>query len=209
MKGFADYATNRDLVEFIIDNNIDVEKFCESVIAMHTENENINEAVYNEFISSLARGLSGVVGGALGMGKDAVVGAKNAVVGAKNAVMGAAQAAGKYVGDKYETGRRAEAIKQVNDRIKGLENALVSLGLDKSGVSDFLGKINAHLQNAVKSGQIGSVKSGAEVRQAEKQRQLSGGHAAWDAVGNTMAARARGVDRYRQEQGKQAEPASV
>lgn len=188
MKSFASYAASRNLSEFIFENDINVDNFCESVLNFYAEDKSLNEQNLNELVQKLARGVSGLFGGAGGMAGDAVRGAGGAIgsaaravggaiSGAARAVGGAAQAAGQYVGDKYEAGRRAEAIRQINDRVKGLESALVSLGLDKSQVSDFLGKINAHMLNAVKSGKLGAVQKSSDVRkqaiQSYKQKGMA------------------------------------
>lgn len=204
MKNFADYVIQKQLSELFYDYNVDVDNFCENVLSSYD-----NEQKLNEFVQKLARGISGLFGSSAGMARDAAGAVGGAAKGAAGAVGGAvgralkgaagavgsaASSVGKYVGDKYEQGRRQEAIRQINDRIKGLENALVSLGLDKSKVSSFLTQINSALLKAAQSGQMATISKSSDVRAAERARLNEPGAEAWEGLGRQMAAQERGRD---------------
>ena len=99
------------------------------------------------------------IGGGLGwLGKKAMAGASavgGAAAGAGRAVGGAAAGAGRAVGgyakNAMDAGRRAEAVRQVNDRIKLLNGALGALGYGPQEVQQIL----APLAQAVADAQAG------------------------------------------------------
>ena len=88
------------------------------------------------------------IGGGLGwLGKKAMAGA-SAVGGA---AAGAGRAVGGYAKNAMDAGRRAEAVRQVNDRIKLLNGALGALGYGPQEVQQIL----APLAQAVADAQAG------------------------------------------------------
>jgi hypothetical protein len=127
MKSFDQYMIIRSLAETIVHYNIDADHICESIILQIQEDgvDAFNEAWFG--VPQAARAVSGVVGGLGGMAKDAA-----------GAVGGMFQKAGQYVSDKYAAGARAQAAKQVEDRLKGLADAMVALGIDQQHVKQTL-----------------------------------------------------------------------
>jgi hypothetical protein len=127
MKSFDQYMIIRSLAETIVHYNIDADHICESIISQIQEDgaDAFNEAWFG--IPQAARAVSGVAGGIGGMARDAA-----------GAVGGMVQRAGKYVSDKYAAGAKAQAAKQVEDRLKGLADAMVALGIDQQHVNQTL-----------------------------------------------------------------------
>jgi myosin heavy subunit len=57
---------------------------------------------------------------------------------AAGAIGGMFKKAGQYVSDKYAAGARAQASKQVQDRLKGLADAMLALGINQQDVDSTL-----------------------------------------------------------------------
>lgn len=194
MKKFAEYAQTKCLAEFFVENEIDVEKFCDKVLYL-AQNDKLDEDNLLEFwggIPGMARNVMGkfgglgalggaaargignaasAVGGAVGNAAGAVgrgignaasavgntaLNAGKAVTGAvgnaASAVGGAVGNAAKGVANTYTQGRdaavKAQAVKQVQDRLQALYGDLAGTGLDKATVQQLLAPIQKQIQQA-------------------------------------------------------------
>jgi len=174
MKSFDQYMIIRSLAETIVHYNIDVDHICESIISQIQEDgaDAFNEAWFG--IPQAARAVSGVAGGLGGMARDAA-----------GAVGGMVQRAGKYVSDKYAAGAKAQAAKQVEDRLKGLADAMVALGIRQDHVNQTLKMV----QKVVAAGGVEHSMTTAYHQQAARDAKISGARAGRQAVRQTTAMR--------------------
>lgn len=124
MKSFDQYMLIKSLAETIVYYDVDADHLCEGIISQIQEEgvDAFNEAWFG--IPQAARAVSGVGGAIGGMAADAA-----------GAVGGMFQRAGRYVADKYAAGQKAQAEKQVEDRLKGLADAMMALGISQQHVN--------------------------------------------------------------------------
>jgi hypothetical protein len=199
MSSFVDFLEIRRLAEFIVDNEIDADAFCETILAL-AEKKRIHENALVDLLGDqivleawfgipgaarVAAGLGGIasapgkwlgnkaaqgaqaIGNKVAQGASAVKGAvSNAYQGAKasvqamgnkvaqgaqavgNKVAQGAQAVKGAVGNAYNQAARAQAIKQVEDRVTGLYDALGALGYDRNTVDQMLVPLQQAMQQA-------------------------------------------------------------
>jgi hypothetical protein len=186
MKSFDQYTAIKDLAESILDHNIDIDQFCESILDNIEENGVDNLDEFYRPISSLARGAMGILGGlggaagdagsamdkaatrigqkAAGYGMSAMDKARSMGRSAYDRASSATQAVGKYASDKYgqasdyvdrtgkavkqyasdkyQQGARAQAVKQIEDRLHGLRDAMSALGISPNQINSLLRTAN-------------------------------------------------------------------
>jgi hypothetical protein len=137
MKNFKDYIAFRDLSNSLLENDINVDHFCEEVLK--SVEENGIEILEADFIGSAARMASGF-GGALGgmakrFGQSIASGAKAAFGGA---------------GADYKKSAQGQTLSQISDRLKGLMNSLKALGASSGTLSQLEKIVNNYVQSKVK-----------------------------------------------------------
>jgi len=128
MKQFSEFSEMKQMATFLVDNDIDVDAFCEMVLKL-AENDNLTEAaLYNEFmgmgrgIAAAARGLAGVGNLAaaptrwgakkVGQGYNA---AKQSAIDAGRAGMNKVNQFGQRVADTGRAG--VNAVNQFGQRV--------------------------------------------------------------------------------------------
>ncbi len=148
MKTFNQYIDSRELATSLIEQQIDVNEYCDLVLKLVGDN-NLNEAsLIKEWnplssawrgVQNLARGAAGVGGLAGGAGQGVAQGGINAGKAVGGAIGNAARSIGKgignaasnvgsTVGNSYQQSADMQSIKQAAARIDGLKNALNALG---------------------------------------------------------------------------------
>lgn len=146
MKNFSQYALIKDLAESIVYFDLDADQICEDILSQIQKNGIDSFDEFYRPISNIARTLGGMAGlatGALGDAGRAVGGAAISAaqkVGQAASAVGqkvgqAASAAGQYAGEKYAQGAKAQALKQVEDRLNGLQDAMLALGISQQNVN--------------------------------------------------------------------------
>ena len=176
MRHFEEYARNKDLAEILFESNIDADVFCEAAFEAFKNEEPINELW--GAIQNIARGLGGLANVPMRAGADAASSVGRGLSRVGSAIGGAASAAGGYMKDAYQQGVKKQAINQIGSRIKGLENALIGVGLDQQKVSNYLNVLSRQLLKAVESGEMASVVDPRAERRKGRQdfaNRLAGG----------------------------------
>jgi hypothetical protein len=201
MKSFESYKARRELAETILNYNIDVDLFVESLKKLFNENDTINEDILNEkwvggfggIVPGLARGVAGLAGmgrqaaadvggalgsaggalgrgamsagGALGRGAmsagrtvggavgDAAQAVGQGAVSAGRAVGGAAQAVGQHYGQAMADARQQQAMKQITDRLAGLEDAMQAVGFTPDQTAKLTTQINGFVTKKLQQAQ--------------------------------------------------------
>jgi hypothetical protein len=138
MNKFSDFSEVKQIATFLVDNEIDVDAFCEMVLKL-AENDNLTEAaLYNEFM--MGRGIAAAARGLAGVGNLAAAparwGAKkvgqagqavgNAAMSAGRAGMNAVNQAGQAVGNAAMSAGKAgmNAVNQAGQAVgKGVMDA--------------------------------------------------------------------------------------
>jgi hypothetical protein len=165
MLTFNEYKNFNDLANFIIEYNVDEDAFYKTIkklVKKHGDNlseEILSEALpwgFGGVIPGIARGAS-AVGGALGgvagdVGRAVGRGAQAVGRGAQaagGAVADVARAGAERVGQHAQAAHQAQALKQVSDRLSGLQDAMLALGINQRQSQNVIDQVNNYIQGKV------------------------------------------------------------
>ncbi len=172
MRTFNEYVSGNNLAVFLVENQIDPVWFCEKIADLARNQSLTSEAIINEWPWSRQTlgPVSGTAQVAGGVGN--VVAAPAAVAGraigagaraAGRWIGDAASKAGKYIGDTYAQGKQAEALKQANNAIQGLQDVLTKVGFSQ----DELAQVLQPLIDKVKEHQLANQELGYRTNPAQ------------------------------------------
>jgi hypothetical protein len=155
MRTFSEFADNRILGDFalaLVENDVDVEGFCDYVKNVASTFELDESQLYNELLNTLRSVGAGLVKGLGGGAMNASVNmARTGVNKAMNAGSAMKQGIGNAansVGNAYMQGQNQSKLKIAQGKIADLQKYLTALGLAGPQIQNFFQRLTNHLNYA-------------------------------------------------------------